>query len=202
MPLAASLKLSNIAGTGVQKEREGDITVVGFRHEVESDLDPKSGHPTDDRTHRAFVILKNLDIATPALHEAHAANTKFGTWILRLFHMPRSGPEAHYFTVALTEARIASIKLVMPDLTSGVEDPDYSNVHEYEEVAFFYESIAWANSPPAKPNTSTDTLVKFAPDWIEEEAKRGFDKLVDAAKEKAQAEFDKELKEKLEKYKK
>jgi type VI secretion system Hcp family effector len=139
MPLAASLKAGPIIGTGIQKGREKEITVTSFTHKVTTQIDPTSGAPGKTRTHTPFVIQKNIDIATPALHQAHANGTELEPFTLRLFHMPSSGPEAHYFTITLTGAKIVKIQSVFPAL----QDPKNANVHEYEQVSFEYDTINW-----------------------------------------------------------
>jgi type VI secretion system secreted protein Hcp len=207
MPLAASLKLGSITGPAIQKGREGDLTVVAMRHAVWSDLDPKTGQPSGDRVHGLLSITKNLDFATPALHAAHKEGKELPDFVLRFFHLPRSGPECHYFTIALTKPKIAAIRLVMP----STSETDVAGVHEYEEVDFAYESIGWGTpAPPSEgldkgtwsAKTATEELVRFAPDWVEEEAKQAVDKMTEAAKERARQEFDKELQEALAKQKK
>ncbi len=202
MPMAASLKLAGVTGTGVQKGRTGDITVVGFRHEVKTDIDPQLGSHTKTRTHAPLVIQKNLDFSTPELHKAHKEKRVFASFELNLFHMPRSGSERHYFTLALTNARISAIRLVMPDVALSAN----ANIHEYEEVEFTYESIGWGSTPPPsdpkegleansyKPHTSTDVLVKFGPDWLEEQARSSLAKMYQAVKEAAQKKFEEDLK--------
>ena len=79
-------------------------------------------------------------------------------------------------------------------------------MHEYEEVSFTYESIAWNTPPPPgeglekgsySPHTSTDAHVSFEPDWLMEKAKAGFEWVRKTASDIAKAEFDKELKDAL-----
>jgi type VI secretion system Hcp family effector len=205
MPLAASLKLDGVNGTGIQKGRENDITVVGFRHEVKNDIDPRTGVPTKARTHSAVVVQKNLDLATPELHQAHSQNREFANFELRFFHMPRSGGETHYYTIRLAKAKIAAIRLVMPDVALTT----HSMVHEYEEVEFYYDSITYETPPPPKegleagtyqPHTSTDSggalagKVKFAPNWFQEQAEEAVKKMYEAIKDAAQKKFEEDLK--------
>lgn len=202
MPMAASLALAGVTGSGIQKGRTGDITVLGFRHAVKNDIDPQKGTPTKHRSHTPVVIQKNLDLSTPELHKAHKEKREFDSFVLKFFHMPRSGSERHYFSLALTKARITAIRLVMPDVALS----ENANVHEYEEVEFTYDSIAWGSTPPPSDpkegleagsyaaHTSTDALVKFAPDWIEEQAKGSIKKLYEMIKEGAQKKFEEDLK--------
>jgi type VI secretion system secreted protein Hcp len=178
MPLSASLKLATksgeIKGPSVQEGRKGEIVVNAVRHEVASDMDAKSGKPTKDRTHTALVVTKNVDFSSPHLHEAHAKNDVFTTFVLRFFHMPRSGREHDYVAITLTNAQIASYATIMPHLAMKAT----SMVHEYEEIAFTYESIDWAarkhesdSSPGSNPMNTSEVEAVFAPDWVEEQAK-------------------------------
>jgi type VI secretion system Hcp family effector len=197
MPLAASLKLADVKGTGVQKGREGEIPVIAFEHEVHSEIDPKLGRPLRSRRHAPLVIRKNLDFSSPFLAEAYERGTVFSDWVLRFFHLPRSGGEAHYFTISLTGARIASIDMVMP-MTS---DPDQSLVHEYEEVAWVYDSIVWGSAPPPSEGLEKGTYSqfsssdegKFEPDWIEEAAKQALLDALAAATEAAKKKYAEEI---------
>ena len=174
MALAASLKLGDIKGPSAIKGREGEIPVIGYRHRLESVTDPKTGLPTPDRRHRILTIVKNLDFATPHIREAHTKDREL-PFALRFFRNPRSGGEYNYLTVILTRARVVSCRMVMPPLT----DPKFTNVHEYEEVGFAYESIAWQNEPPPQglesggfpSKTAKVVQARVGPDWIEERAK-------------------------------
>ena len=179
MPLNASLKvatksLGEVKGPSLQEGRKGEIIVNAVRHEIASDVAPRTGRPTNDRKHSALVVTKNVDFSSPHLREAHKLNDPFTTFTLRFFHMPRSGRETDYLAVTLTGARIVSYEMVMPHC--GVKAT--SGVHEYEEVAFTYESIGWAarkheSDPTTGSNSSSvsDVGAAFAPDWVEEEAK-------------------------------
>ena len=174
MALAASLKLGEIKGPSLIKGREGEIPVVGFEHRLASVTDPKTGLPTRDRRHGTLTVRKNVDFASPHIREAHTKDRELA-FALRFFRNPRSGSEYNYLTVVLTRARVVSVKLVMPVLT----DPKNSNVHEYEEVGFAYESIAWQNEAPPQglesggfpSKTAKVVQARFGPDWLEEKAK-------------------------------
>src|SRR5262245_20865151 len=105
MGMAAFLKAGAIVGTGLQKGREKLVCVTAFTHEITTPIDPTTKKPGGTRRHGPFIITKNVDIATPAFHAAQAGSVALEPWELRLYHMPRSGPEAHYFTITLKGAR-------------------------------------------------------------------------------------------------
>jgi type VI secretion system secreted protein Hcp len=60
--------------------------------------------------------------------------------------------ERNHYTVKLTNANIASIKSVLPN----VRDPAQVKFAEYEEIALTYQKIEW---------TWTDGGVKFMDRW-------------------------------------
>lgn len=179
MPLNASLRLSSkahseIKGPSLQEGRKGEIIVNAVRHKVESDIDAKTGKPKKERRHSALVVTKNVDFSSPHLHQAHKTNDTFTTFTLRFFHLPRSGRETDYLTITLTGARIASYETIMPHLALRASN----GVHEYEEIAFTYESIDWAatkheSDPSMGSNASRepDVGAEFMPNWLDEQAK-------------------------------
>jgi|ERR1051326_3947092 type VI secretion system Hcp family effector len=127
MPLTAFLD-SPIKGAGIQKGREGKTPVIAANH-----------HAAPDAA-QVFVIRKKLDLSTPEFHSMMEAGTVFDKWVLDFWHMPRSGPECKYVSVTLTEAKIAWINIVMPDLQVQENYP----MHEYEDIAFTFKKASYA----------------------------------------------------------
>ncbi len=179
MPHQAYLKLGNIRGPAVigskVDDRKGFIPLVGFSHELASEIDPKTGPITKDRRHHALIVMKNIDFTTPRLHRALAEGEEFESARINFYHMPRGGAEKNYFYVVLSKARITSIRSVMPTLA----DPNNATIHEFEEVSLFYESIAWSHTSPTTKTIEEDSYEGstfgdpggiFAPDWIDAEA--------------------------------
>ena len=185
MAMTAFLKCGEFDGAGRQKGREGMIPVIGFHHEITTEVDPSTGEPGKTRLHSAFVIQKEIDLSTPDFHKRQKSGASLGTCVLHLWHMPKSGPEANYFQITLADAKVVSIKTIMP--------PAYidsnSNTHEYEEVGLEYSSIAWnkiaiavagfaLGVEPGTP-TFTDKIGSglfftggvFIPDWMETQAR-------------------------------
>jgi type VI secretion system secreted protein Hcp len=159
MALGAYLRLvgqksGEIKGSVTQKGREGKIMVIAMSHEVVSPRDPASGLPTGKRQHKALVITKELDRSSPILHQALGSNETLKECELQ-FWAPSAkgvGTEVQHFTIKLTNASIASIRMQM----ANVRDPELMKLETFEEVAFTYQKIEW---------TWTDGAVTAVDDW-------------------------------------
>jgi type VI secretion system secreted protein Hcp len=161
MALGAYLRLvgqksGEIKGSVTQKGRENKILVIAMSHEVVSPRDAASGQATGKRQHKALVITKELDRSSPLLHQAQGSNEAFKEWELQ-FWAPSlrgatAGTEVQQFTIKLTNASIASIRMQMP----SIRDPELMRLETFEEVAFTYQKIEW---------TWTDGGITAVDDW-------------------------------------
>jgi len=161
MALNAYLKLKGqnqgqIKGSVTQKGREGMILVFAVDHSIVGPRDSASGQATGKRTHNPFRITKEVDKASVPLYSSLVTNENISEWELK-FWRPKtqgsgSGVEAQYFTVKLTNARVASVHLVKPN----IKDPNLHNLPDYEEVEFTYQKIEW---------TWTDGGITAMDDW-------------------------------------
>ena len=167
MALNAYLRLigqasGEIKGSVTQKGRENRILVIAVSHEVTSPRDSASGQATGRRQHKPLVITKELDRASAPLHQAQARNEEFKDWELQ-FWAPSlraatgTGAEVQHFTVKLTNASIASIKMQM----LNTQDPALTRFETFEEVAFTYQKIEWK---------WTDGNLIAVDDWVGQEA--------------------------------
>ena len=137
-------KTGEVRGSVTQKGREGKIMVIAAHHEVLTPRDPASGLATGRRQHLPLVITKQIDRASPLLHQMQSDNETIATWELD-FWAPQlraaagAGTEALVYTITLAEASIASITTVMPNN----KDPALMKLETYEEVGFTYQQITW-----------------------------------------------------------
>jgi type VI secretion system secreted protein Hcp len=149
MALNAYLKLrgqkqGEIKGSVTQKGREGKILVIAAEHEVLSPRDASSGLATGKRTHKPFVITKELDKSSPLLYQLLATNEPIVEWELQFWAPALSsatsvGTEVQRYTVTLTNASIVDIKFQM----LNNKNPEFQRYSEYEEVSFTYQKIQW-----------------------------------------------------------
>ena len=144
MALNAYLRLKGqttgeIRGSVAQKGLEGRIMVIAANHEIVSPRDPASGLPTGKRTHKPFVITKELDRSSPLLYSVLVNNENITEWELQFWQPTPTGAPRNYYTVRLTNANIASIDFRM----LNTRNPDLAKYAEYEEIAFTYQRIEW-----------------------------------------------------------
>ena len=149
-------KQGEIKGSVTQKGREGTILVFQVDHPISVPFSPDSGQPAGKRSHKPFIIFKEIDKATVPLYAALASNENLSLWELRFWRPKQmgrgAGVEYQYFTIKLTNARVASVRLVKPNTF----DPTLNKMPDYEEVAFTYQKIEW---------TWTDGGVTAMDDW-------------------------------------
>src|SRR4051794_8658841 len=118
--------------------------VIAASHDIATPFDAASGMPTGRRMHKPFVITKELDRASVALHQLQAANENLREWELQ-FWTPQMkaaagvGTEVQHFTITLVGASVTEINMQMPNN----KHPDLMKFETFEEVAFNYESIQW-----------------------------------------------------------
>ena len=137
-------KQGSINGSVTQRGHENSIAVHAFNHEVDSPRDPASGLPTGKRMHKPFVITKEIDKSSPLLWNALVNNENLTGWTLQCWNPALAvavglSTEKQVYTIALTNASIASIREVMPDN----QDPSAQSLSMREEITFTYQKIAW-----------------------------------------------------------
>jgi type VI secretion system secreted protein Hcp len=163
MALNAYLKLKgqkqgDIKGSVTQKGREGKILVIAAEHEVLSPRDAASGQATGKRTHKPFVITKELDKSSPLLYQMLVGNESAVEWELQFWAAGASasgaGAEVQRYSVTLTNARLVDIRFHM----LNTKNPEFQRYAEYEEVSFTYQKIQW---------TWTDGGITAQDDWAQ-----------------------------------
>ncbi|MCY1057277.1 type VI secretion system tube protein TssD [Nannocystis sp. SCPEA4] len=127
-----SQKTGDIKGSVTQKGRENSIAILSLNHEVLSPRDPASGQATGKRMHKPFIITKELDKSTPLLQQAFLNDELLTSVELNVVGPGAKGIQSTIYTVKLTNASIASIKLV-----PGPEDK------LVQEISLTYQKIEW-----------------------------------------------------------
>jgi type VI secretion system secreted protein Hcp len=150
--MAMTVHLSLTAnGTAIQGdstiqslERANTIECLSFRDSVRTAREASSGMASGERTYDPIRILKRIDKSSPMLAKALCNNEVCeGTF---KFYRPSpagDGTTEQYFTVEISEGRVASITRVSPD----VIDPAEANAPPTEEVTFLFGRIVWTYVP-------------------------------------------------------
>lgn len=125
-------KQGSIKGGVIKSGREGTIEVLSVSHEIVSPRDPATGQATGRRTHKPFIIHKKIDKSSPLLSKALVNNENISTWELDFYQPASKGGEALAYTIKLTNANVASIRLITD-----------ANGNLTEEVSFTYQKIEW-----------------------------------------------------------
>ena len=144
MAVTAFLKLKgqkqgDINGSVTQAGRQNSILVHSYNHEIVTAIVPSTGALQGRRIHRPLILVKDIDRSTPLLRSALATNEVLTVFQLGFVEPGAAGTVREFFTIALTNARVASIKATMADN----QDPAVANLSLREEVAFVYEKIQW-----------------------------------------------------------
>lgn len=132
-------KQGPIRGSVTQRGREGKSLVIGVMHQIVCPRDPQSGMPTGKRAHKPFIVLKELDRATPLLFGVLCSNENLPSVEIQFWQPSPLGVEKQHYTVRLVNANIASIHFKM----ANNRYPKLARMPEYEEVGFTYQRIEW-----------------------------------------------------------
>jgi len=133
-------KQGRIKGSVIQKGREDQIMVIAFNHEVTCPMDAM-GHATGKRRHSPLTILKEIDIASPALMRMLVTGERAKLCELRFWQPSPAGTETQHFTIALKGASIIAIRQEM----LNNKFPENMQHKEREFVTFTYEGIRWTH---------------------------------------------------------
>ena len=115
--------------------QNGRIAVIAVSHTVVSPRDPASGSATGKRVHKPFVITKEIDRATPLLHQALVTNETLTEVRFRVHGLLVGevvGSELTTYTVKMSNANIASI-----------ETRTNTDGQIVEDISFVYQKIEW-----------------------------------------------------------
>jgi type VI secretion system secreted protein Hcp len=161
---AVGQKSGQIKGSVTQKGKEDGVEVLSVSHLITSPRDPQSGLPTGKRMHRPFTVQVRLDKSSPQFYNVLANNEALTSVQFKFWQSAAPSPgaaqgaETQDFTVSLTNATIASIKLITVDTTVDGKSVPGMGVPTLE-IGFIYEKIQWnsvSGGTTSGVTTSTD----------------------------------------------
>jgi type VI secretion system secreted protein Hcp len=120
--------------------REGTIECLFFEDSVRTAREKGSGMATGRRTYEPVVIRKRIDNSSPLLAKA-LCNNEVIEGVFKFFrpNPVGDGTTEQFFTISISEGRVASIKRTSPDTF----DPASANAPPLEEVSFVFHTIEW-----------------------------------------------------------
>lgn len=137
------VKQGDIKGSVTLAGREGTILVVAAEHEIVSPTDAASGLPTGKVQHKPFILVKEVDRASPQMMTLLLNNELLSVFKLEFWRASGTlNVEKLFYTVSLTNARIGAIKL--EKLNTAY--PENDAIHERERVAVYYDTITWTSA--------------------------------------------------------
>jgi type VI secretion system secreted protein Hcp len=128
-----------ITGSVTSAPHQGTIEVIATSHEIVSPRDAATGQATGKRTHKPFVITKEIDRASPLLYKVLIENETITTWELQFWRSGEKGAEKPYYSIQLSNASVSNITFSLAD----DRNPNLSKKKAYEAVAFTYQKITW-----------------------------------------------------------
>ena len=151
MAISVALKLK-LNGTDIPGEstihkmggvdRSKTIECVYFESSIITPRDPTSGASSvGQRQHQPILFRKRLDKTSPLLAQALCRNEVVDAEFLFFQPNPVTGAEEHFFTIKISQGRITSLKLWLPNTL------EQANSHEpaLEEVQTTFNNIMWEN---------------------------------------------------------
>ena len=133
---------SDIQGESSQTSlgRENSIECFYFEDNVRTAREKGTGMATGRRTYEPIKFLKRIDKSSPLLAKS-LCNNEVIEGSFRFFRPSPTGDGTtqQFFTVEITEGRIASIKRVSPNCI----DPASSADPPLEEIQVVFHTITW-----------------------------------------------------------
>lgn len=124
-------------------DREDTIECLQFRDSVRTAREAANGMATGMRSYEPIWLVKRIDKSSPLLAKALSQNEVIEGEFR--FYRPNlgSGATEHFFTIQISEGRIASIRRRSPDAS----DPTTLAEPPTEEVAIIFGRIIWTYEP-------------------------------------------------------
>ena len=130
-------------------DREDTIECFSFDYGVISASEAFSGAPSGQRNYEPIRITKRVDKATPLLWKALCENQQIeGTFKFFRPSPAGDGTTEQFYTVEISQARIAGIDFTSPDAMGGAgaqEPPTETVSFVYNNMSQTYESTGAAH---------------------------------------------------------
>lgn len=120
--------------------RQESIECLYYEQSVETAREASSGMATGRRVYKPLLIRKRIDKSSPLLAKALVENQAIDAQFKFFRPNPTGdGTTEQFYTVAIKQGRVASIKQLSPDTIV----PSSSTEPPMEEVTFVFHTISW-----------------------------------------------------------
>jgi len=103
-----------IPGDSIKSGREGSSDVFGYSHTLFAEPDSRFCVTSDTRNHFPISLIKEVDIASPLLHQVWRDNAPLQVTIKFYRIDPATREEVEYYRVELIDAFISDIRKELP----------------------------------------------------------------------------------------
>ena len=120
------------------------IAGLRFSYEVASARDKATGQASGKRQHSPVKMVKAIGAATPQIFQALVNNEVLDDVKFEFQRTNANGEEEIYYTITLTNARVASVRQFTNDELAAAGAPakgKSSDPMELEEVSFVFQKI-------------------------------------------------------------
>jgi len=152
MGLAAFLEIPGIKGSARQKHVLEKIVIHGVSAETYAVPNWITGKPDPEGVlkqsegkkfktrHKAMVLTKLIDKASPKLYEALASGESFNNVFLYFWRMPPGGGvEQNYYTIRMSGVQVAGLRILMPNNRMQANEL----MPEQEELLLTYTAVEY-----------------------------------------------------------
>jgi type VI secretion system secreted protein Hcp len=126
--------------TQVSLGRQDSIECVYYEQKVITAREAGSGMATGRRQYEPLLVRKRIDKSSPLIMKALVENAKIdGTFKFFRPSPKGDGTTQQFYTVAIKDGRVASMKQTVPDTIVPVSSAD----PPLEEITFVFHTISW-----------------------------------------------------------
>jgi type VI secretion system secreted protein Hcp len=123
-----------------QFSRDGSIPCLYFEQGVQAAREAGTSLVVGRRQYSPLVIRKRIDRTSPLLMKALVDNAVVDAVFRFVRPNPKGdGTQLHYYTVAIRQGRLGSVKQISPDAL----DRQSAGLPQFEEITLVFQQIAW-----------------------------------------------------------
>ncbi len=144
------------ADNGIVGKHAGEIEVMSWSWGMEAPTDAASGKASGKRQFKRLRIVKNVDLASPALMSALSNNANIKEAILTARNSAPGGAHVEFLVIKISNGRIVKYDIEYPD-------PDTRAAREVVEFAYQKIDITYT---PQGSDKEKQGVTQFMDEWM------------------------------------